>query len=247
MTSMGPDGHDRSDEPMGTSVTSHEWGRVDDDGTVYVRTADGERSVGQYPEGTPEEALHFFTERYDALAFEVELLEQRIKSGALSPDEAVESVKTVRGQVADANAVGDLDALVARLDALAPVIEGQREARKAERAQKAAESKRAEGEDRRRGREARRGQRLAQRRQPAARPARRVEGAPPPRPGLRRRAVAPVLDRPHVVHPAPQVALRRAAREAGRAPGSSRSGWPRRPRRSPTPPTGARPRAATAT
>ena len=38
-------------------VTSHQWGRVDDDGTVYVRTADGERSVGQYPEGSPEEAL----------------------------------------------------------------------------------------------------------------------------------------------------------------------------------------------
>ena len=59
-------------------MTSHQWGRVDDDGTVYVRTADGERSVGQYPEGSPEEALQFFTERYDALAFEVELLEKRI-------------------------------------------------------------------------------------------------------------------------------------------------------------------------
>ena len=69
-------------------MTSHEWGRVDDDGTVYVRTADGERAVGQYPEGTPEEALRFFTERYDALAFEVDLLEQRIKSGVLSPEEA---------------------------------------------------------------------------------------------------------------------------------------------------------------
>ena len=54
------------------AVTSTEWGRVDDDGTVYVKTADGERAVGQYPEGTPEEALKFFTERYDALAFEVE-------------------------------------------------------------------------------------------------------------------------------------------------------------------------------
>ena len=93
-------------------MTSHQWGRVDDDGTVYVRTAAGERSVGQYPEGTPEEALKFFTERYAALAFEVELLEQRIKSGVLSPEEASESVKTVRAQVTDANAVGDLQAMV---------------------------------------------------------------------------------------------------------------------------------------
>ena len=47
---------------------SHEWGRVDEDGTVYVRTADGERSVGQYPEGSPEDALAFYTRRFEALA-----------------------------------------------------------------------------------------------------------------------------------------------------------------------------------
>jgi Domain of Unknown Function (DUF349) len=122
-------------------VTSHPWGRVADDGTVYVKTADGERSVGQYPEGTPDEALKFFTERYDALEFEVGLLEQRVKAAKLSPDEAAGSIRTVREQVVDANAVGDLASLVSRLDALAPVIEKQREVRKAERAQRAAESK----------------------------------------------------------------------------------------------------------
>ncbi|WP_244928428.1 DUF349 domain-containing protein [Nocardioides sp. W7] len=122
-------------------MTSHEWGRVDDDGTVYVRTADGERSVGQYPEGTPDEALAFFTERYAALAFEVELLEQRINSGVLSPEEATESVKTVKAQVVDANAVGDLISLAGRLDALGPIIARQREARREERAQRSAEAK----------------------------------------------------------------------------------------------------------
>ena len=66
---------------MTTPETGQEWGRVDDDGTVYVRTADGERAVGSYPAGTPEEALHFFTERFAALSFEVELLEQRVRSG----------------------------------------------------------------------------------------------------------------------------------------------------------------------
>ncbi|WP_041547608.1 MULTISPECIES: DUF349 domain-containing protein [unclassified Nocardioides] len=122
-------------------MTSHQWGRVDDDGTVYVRTADGERPVGQYPEGTPAEALKFFTERFDALAFEVELLEKRVQSGVMSPDEATASVRTVRTQVEEAHAVGDLAALVARLDALGPVLEVQREARKAERAQRSAESR----------------------------------------------------------------------------------------------------------
>ena len=76
-------------------MTSHQWGRVDDDGTVYVTTADGERSVGQYPEGTPEEALSFFTERFAALSFEVGLLDQRIKSGVLSPEEAVPKGRTI--------------------------------------------------------------------------------------------------------------------------------------------------------
>lgn len=112
------------------------WGRVDDDGTVYVRTAEGERSVGQYPEGTPAEALTFFAERYAALDFEVGLLEARLRSGALAPDEAVGSVRTVREQVSTANAVGDLAALEARLDALTEVIGRQREERKAERAEK---------------------------------------------------------------------------------------------------------------
>jgi hypothetical protein len=122
-------------------VTSEQWGRVAEDGTVYVRTAEGERAVGQYPEGTPEEALRFFTERYDALAFEVELLEKRVHAAKLSPEEAAESVKTVRAQVTDANAVGDLAGLAARLDALTPLLAAQREARKAEKAARAAEAR----------------------------------------------------------------------------------------------------------
>ncbi|MEZ5095010.1 MAG: DUF349 domain-containing protein [Nocardioides sp.] len=122
-------------------MTSHDWGRVAEDGTVFVRTADGERVVGQYPEGSPEEALKFFTDRYAALQFEVELLEQRVRAAKLSPDDAQGSVDTVRGQVVDAAAVGDLAGLESRLDALAPVIAEQREARKAERAARVAESK----------------------------------------------------------------------------------------------------------
>jgi len=121
----------------------HEWGRVDEDGNVFVRTADGERSVGQYPAGTPAEALAFFTERFAALSFEVELLAQRIRTGVMSPEEALESVKTVSAQVVEANAVGDLASLAARLEELRPVIEAQREARKAERVQKTAEAKEA--------------------------------------------------------------------------------------------------------
>jgi hypothetical protein len=123
------------------SSQASEWGRVTEDGTVFVKTPDGERSVGQYPEGTPEEALKFFTDRYDALAFEVQLLEQRIGAGRLSPEEATSTVKALREQVVGANAVGDLTGLAARLDATAPLIAIQRDARRAEKAQRSAESR----------------------------------------------------------------------------------------------------------
>ncbi len=118
-----------------------DWGRVEDDGTVYLRTADGERVVGQYPEGTPEEALAFFTRRFDALEFEVQLLEQRVRAEALSPDEATESIKRVATQVAEANAVGDIVGLTARLDALRPLLGLQRSKRREERALRLEESR----------------------------------------------------------------------------------------------------------
>jgi len=122
-------------------VTTSDWGRVAEDGTVFVRTGDGERPVGQYPEGTADEALAFYTKRYDELAGSVHLLEQRVQAGVLSPDEASEAVRNLRPQVVDAHAVGDLTSLVGRLDALGPVISQQRQSRRAERAEKTAAAK----------------------------------------------------------------------------------------------------------
>jgi len=114
---------------------------VESDGTVYVRTLSGERAVGQYPEGTPEEALAFFTRRFEAFEFEVQLLEQRVRAGALTPDEATESIKKVAAQLVEPNAVGDVVGLSARLDALGPLIGLQRSKRREERARKLEESR----------------------------------------------------------------------------------------------------------
>jgi hypothetical protein len=121
--------------------SADQWGRVAEDGSVFVRTADGERRVGQMPDATPEEALAFYTKRYDDLAFEVQLLEQRIAAGTLSPDEATSAVDQVHTTLQDAQAVGDLAGLDARLDGLRSTIEKQREQRKAERAKRVAEAK----------------------------------------------------------------------------------------------------------
>jgi len=121
--------------------SADQWGRVAEDGSVFVRTADGERQVGQMPDATPEEALAFYTKRYDDLAFEVQLLEQRIAAGTLSPDEATSAVDQVHATLQEAQAVGDLAGLDARLDGLRSTIEKQREQRKAERAKRVAEAK----------------------------------------------------------------------------------------------------------
>src|SRR5215210_4809151 len=109
------------------------FGRVDSDGTVYVLTAGGERSVGQVPDVPAADALAFFIRRYEALELEVNLLQTRIAAGALSPDDALAAIRTVRGAVTGANAVGDLDGLLRRLDELLPVVAAHRAARRAER------------------------------------------------------------------------------------------------------------------
>jgi len=54
-----------------------EWGRVSEDGTVEVREGESWRVVGQYPDGTPDEALAYFVRKYDDIAFKVVALEQR--------------------------------------------------------------------------------------------------------------------------------------------------------------------------
>lgn len=118
----------------------HPWGRVADDGTVYLRTADGERAIGQWPGGDPQEALKLYSTRFDGLEIEVELLEKRIAGGALGPDDAERAVKTVREQVDGAHALGDLDSLSKRLDALSPALDELREQRKAAKEARTAES-----------------------------------------------------------------------------------------------------------
>ncbi len=123
-----------------SSAADNPWGRVDDEGNVYVRTADGERVIGQWVGGDPAEAMSLYTRRYEGLEVEVTLLEKRLGSGALSPDDAIKAADKVRALITDAQAVGDLDALAKRLDALQPAIEKQREERKAARAAKAVEA-----------------------------------------------------------------------------------------------------------
>ena len=114
-----------------------QFGRVADDGTVYVRTPDGEKAVGSYPGKTSEEALAYFVRKFEALASEVALTAARITSGAMVPQDAYEAVKKLRHQVAELNGVGDLAALAQSVEQIEPLIEGHREAYEAKKAAEA--------------------------------------------------------------------------------------------------------------
>lgn len=101
-----------------SSTATEPWGRVDDEGTVSVREADGWRAVGQYPDGTPAEALAYFQRKFSDLAGEVTLVETRHRRGGASASDLRSTAKALRAKLDGAAAVGDLAALIARVDAL---------------------------------------------------------------------------------------------------------------------------------
>jgi Domain of Unknown Function (DUF349) len=94
------------------------WGRVDDDGTVYVTTESGERVVGSWQAGAPMAGLAHYGRRYDDFVTEIALLEARIaaKSGDLK--EARKHAQLLRQSIDTLPAVGDLGSAAARLEAV---------------------------------------------------------------------------------------------------------------------------------
>jgi hypothetical protein len=117
------------------------WGRVADDGTVFVRTAAGERVVGSWQAGSPDEALAFYRRKYTSLETEVTLLEQRISATDLAPGAARATIDRLLEAVATANAIGDLDSLQSRLEGLTGQVEGRREEVRAAREHARVEAK----------------------------------------------------------------------------------------------------------
>ncbi|MCX4646695.1 MULTISPECIES: DUF349 domain-containing protein [unclassified Streptomyces] len=125
-------------------MSSDPWGRVDETGTVYVRSADGsEREVGSWQAGSPDEALAYFKRKYDGLVVEIGLLERRVQTTDLSAKDATTAIEHLREQVTDAHAVGDLEALGKRLDKLVETVDARREERKVQKAKQSDEARHA--------------------------------------------------------------------------------------------------------
>jgi hypothetical protein len=102
-----------------------EWGRIDEDGTVFVRTGDGERAVGSWQAGDADAGLAYYERRYDDLATEVALLETRLESGAGDAKATWGQAAALQESLAEASVVGDLAALDSRLGAVRTAAEAK--------------------------------------------------------------------------------------------------------------------------
>ncbi|MGY2003964.1 DUF349 domain-containing protein [Blastococcus sp. SYSU DS1024] len=111
-----------------------QWGRVDEDGTVYVRTADGEREVGSWQAGDAEAGLAHYGRRFDDLATEVSLLEARLKAHTGNPGEIKAKAQALAESIPTAAAVGDLEGLAARARAIVTTAEAAAVEYRAEKA-----------------------------------------------------------------------------------------------------------------
>ncbi|MGA8115690.1 MAG: DUF349 domain-containing protein [Actinocatenispora sp.] len=109
------------------------FGRVDANGTVYVKTAAGERPVGSWQAGPPEEGLALFARRFADLVVEVDLLENRLASGKADATHSAATIRRLRNELSTAHVVGDIDGLSGRLDQLATETQKRAEEAKAAR------------------------------------------------------------------------------------------------------------------
>jgi hypothetical protein len=103
-------------------MSTTEFGRVDSENNVYVIEPNGERKVGQVPNVSADEALAYFTKKFEALEGAVRLLEQRVAKKA-DAESISKTAAKLTVDLIDAAAVGNLQSLRERVLALAPKIQ----------------------------------------------------------------------------------------------------------------------------
>lgn len=113
-------------------MSTTQFGRVDAENNVFV--IDGaERKVGQYPGVTPDEALAYFVRKYEDIAAQVRILEQRVANKVDSHGMKKMAAKLME-DLKEPAAVGDLADLrrrVGNLDAkIAALVSEKQEASK---------------------------------------------------------------------------------------------------------------------
>jgi hypothetical protein len=96
----------------------HQFGRVDDDGTVWLISAAGERIIGSWQAGDPEAAFAHFGLRFDDLSTEITLMEERLASGTGDARKIKANASALAETLPTACVLGDIDTLAARLTSL---------------------------------------------------------------------------------------------------------------------------------
>ncbi len=109
------------------------FGRVAEDGTVYLITAAGERVIGSWQAGEPDAAFAHFGRRFDDLATEITLLETRLASGSADARKVRAAAAALAETLPTASVLGDVDALASRLAAIADHAEETAAAERARR------------------------------------------------------------------------------------------------------------------
>ncbi|MCX2932206.1 DUF349 domain-containing protein [Mycobacterium sp. CVI_P3] len=115
-----PKPHPPAAAPVAVPPSSdpHRFGRVDRDGTVWLITSAGERSIGSWQAGDTEAAFAHFGRRFEDLATEVTLMETRLASGTGDARKIKAAAATLAETLPTASVLGDLDALAQRLAAI---------------------------------------------------------------------------------------------------------------------------------
>jgi len=108
------------------AASARAWGRIDDDGTVWVREAAGERVVGQYADAEADQAVELYVLRFLDLQARVALFEARLSATDLPVKEIDATLAKLHEEVAEPAAVGDLDGLRAYVAALDLVAQERR-------------------------------------------------------------------------------------------------------------------------
>jgi len=128
--------------PTPRPAISHaaQWGRVTDDGTVYLKAPEGEVLVGQYAAGTPAEGLTFYARKYDDLVVEIDVLESRLNDSKVGAEAASSVISKVREAIAGRSFVGDITSLETRCDALEALVSQKRELERERKAKQRAAS-----------------------------------------------------------------------------------------------------------
>lgn len=96
----------------------HQFGRIDDDGTVWLISAAGERVIGSWQAGDTEAAFTYFGRRFDDLSTEVTLMEERLASGTGDARKIKTQAAALADTLSSACVLGDIDALASRLASL---------------------------------------------------------------------------------------------------------------------------------